>query len=237
MPMIQAHALNLSFGTGAAINQVLHDVSLSVADGESFGLVGESGSGKTTVLRCLAGQYRHWNGELSIAGAPLQHKIPKEHFRKVQMVFQDPYGSLHPKKTVDDTLAEPLAIHGMPDAHAAGDAVLVAVANRVRAQLREDDLVARLGGDEFAVLLTPLHKTEDAERIADKILESMEMPIALPGTTPVLTSLSIGIAVYPDHGATPGTLLDAADAAMYQAKRLARGAQHTSGSEHPVADV
>lgn len=78
MPMIQAHALNLSFGTGAAINQVLHDVSLSVADGESFGLVGESGSGKTTVLRCLAGQYRHWSGELSIAGAPLQHKIPKE---------------------------------------------------------------------------------------------------------------------------------------------------------------
>ena len=45
MPMIQAHALNLSFGTGLAINQVLHDVSLSVADGESFGLVGESGSG------------------------------------------------------------------------------------------------------------------------------------------------------------------------------------------------
>jgi len=46
MPMIQAHALNLSFGTGAAINQVLHDVSLSVADGESFGLVGESGSAR-----------------------------------------------------------------------------------------------------------------------------------------------------------------------------------------------
>ncbi|VVP70633.1 Diguanylate cyclase DgcN [Pseudomonas fluorescens] len=121
--------------------------------------------------------------------------------------------------------------------HAAGDAVLVAVANRVRAQLREEDLVARLGGDEFAVLLTPLHKTEDAERIADKIIASMEEPIALPGTSEVLTSLSIGIAVYPDHGATPGTLLNAADGAMYQAKRLARGAQHTAGSEHPVADV
>lgn len=121
--------------------------------------------------------------------------------------------------------------------HAAGDAVLVAVANRVRGQLREEDLVARLGGDEFAVLLTPLHKNEDAERIADKILESMEMPIALPGTTQVLTSLSIGIAIYPDHGVTPGALLDAADTAMYHAKRLARGAQHTSGSEHPVADV
>jgi diguanylate cyclase (GGDEF)-like protein len=106
----------------------------------------------------------------------------------------------------------------------------------VRAQLREDDLVARLGGDEFAVLLSPLHKTEDAERIADKILASMELPIPLPGNTQVLTSLSIGIAVYPDHGLTPGTLLHAADAAMYQAKRVSRGAQHTAGSEHPVAD-
>ncbi|WP_339492825.1 MULTISPECIES: diguanylate cyclase domain-containing protein [unclassified Pseudomonas] len=120
--------------------------------------------------------------------------------------------------------------------HAAGDAVLTAVATRVRAQLREDDLVARLGGDEFAVLLAPLHKAEDAERIAEKIIASMEMPIQLPGNASVLTSLSIGIAVYPDHGATPGTLLHAADAAMYQAKRLARGGQHTTGSDHPVAD-
>lgn len=118
--------------------------------------------------------------------------------------------------------------------HAAGDAVLVAVANRVRAQLREEDLVARLGGDEFAVLLTPLHKTEDAERIADKILASMETPIPLPGNAEVLTSLSIGIAVYPDHGVTPGALLNAADGAMYQAKRLSRGAQQTAGSEYPV---
>ncbi|WP_417697884.1 diguanylate cyclase domain-containing protein [Pseudomonas sp.] len=121
--------------------------------------------------------------------------------------------------------------------HAAGDAVLTAVATRVRAQLREGDLVARLGGDEFAVLLAPLHRAEDAERIAEKIIASMEMPIQLPGNASVLTSLSVGIAVYPDHGATPGALLNAADAAMYQAKRLARGGQHTAGSEHPVADL
>lgn len=115
MSMIQAHALNLSFGSGPSLNQVLHDVELSVADGESFGLVGESGSGKTTVLRCLAGQYRHWSGELSIAGVALQHKIPKEHYRLVQMVFQDPYGSLHPRHTVDSALREPLVIHGIGD--------------------------------------------------------------------------------------------------------------------------
>ena len=121
--------------------------------------------------------------------------------------------------------------------HAAGDAVLVAVAERVRAQLREDDLVARLGGDEFAILLAPLHKVEDAQRIADKIIASMDVPIPLLGNTQVLTSLSIGIAVYPDHGATPGTLLNAADAAMYQAKRLSQGGQQTAESEPTAANV
>ena len=121
--------------------------------------------------------------------------------------------------------------------HAAGDAVLVAVAERVRAQLREDDLVARLGGDEFAILLAPLHKLEDAQRIADKIIASMDQPIPVPGNTQVLTSLSIGIAIYPDHGATPGTLLNAADAAMYQAKRLSLGSQQTAEPESPVVNV
>jgi len=115
--------------------------------------------------------------------------------------------------------------------------VLVAVAERVRAQLREDDLVARLGGDEFAVLLAPLHKAEDAQRIADKIIASMDTPIRVPGNTEVLTSLSIGIAIYPDHGATPGTLLNAADAAMYQAKRLSQGGQQTADSEPTAANV
>ena len=121
--------------------------------------------------------------------------------------------------------------------HAAGDAVLVAVATRIRAQLREGDLVARLGGDEFAILLTPLHRVEDAQSIADKIINSMEVPIQLPGNTSILTSLSIGIAVSPDHGVTPGALLNAADAAMYQAKRVSRGGQHTVGSEHPIVHV
>ncbi|QGH43871.1 diguanylate cyclase domain-containing protein [Pseudomonas veronii] len=122
--------------------------------------------------------------------------------------------------------------------HAAGDAVLVAVATRVRAQLREDDLVARLGGDEFAILLSPLHKVEDAQRIADKIIASMDIPIPVPGDTHVLTSLSIGIAIYPDHGVTPGALLNAADAAMYQAKRLSLGGQQTAEAETlPVVNV
>ena len=121
--------------------------------------------------------------------------------------------------------------------HAAGDAVLVAVATRIRAQLREEDVVARLGGDEFAILLTPMHKVEDAQRIAEKIIASMLEPILLPGQACVVTSLSIGIAVYPEHGASAQELLCAADSAMYQAKRLARGGQHVAESEHPANTV
>lgn len=128
---------------------------------------------------------------------------------------------------------------GINDAygHAAGDAVLVAVATRIRAQLREDDVVARLGGDEFAILLTPLHKIEDAQRIAEKIIASMLEAIELPGQVSVVTSLSTGIAVYPEHGASAQELLCAADSAMYQAKRLARGGQHVAESEHPANTV
>jgi len=111
MSMIEVDSLNLSFGSGAALNQVLHQVNLRVAQGQSFGLVGESGSGKTTVLRCLAGQYQHWTGSLRVAGQAVQRKLAAEHFRTVQMVFQDPYASLHPRHTIDAALKEPLSIH------------------------------------------------------------------------------------------------------------------------------
>ncbi len=65
----------------------------------------------------------------------------------------------------------------------------------------------------------------------------MDTPIAVPGYTQVFTSLSIGIAIYPEHGVTPGTLLNAADAAMYQVKRFSQGGQQTAESEHSTANV
>jgi diguanylate cyclase (GGDEF)-like protein len=107
--------------------------------------------------------------------------------------------------------------------HAAGDVVLVNIASRIKGQLREDDLVARLGGDEFAVLLAPLQTIADASRIADSILGSMSEPISLPGGGDVIASLSIGIAVFPDHANDARVLLAGADAAMYRAKRLRPG--------------
>ena len=124
MAIIEVSALNLSFGHGAAANQVLNDVAFQVEQGGSFGLVGESGSGKTTVLRCLAGQYTHWQGRLSIDGQALGRKPDRARCRRVQMVFQDPYGSLHPRHTVYTALAEPLRIHGIGDEGQRIDAIL-----------------------------------------------------------------------------------------------------------------
>ena len=111
---ISVDRLNVSFGD----SHVVKDLSFSVRRGESYGLVGESGSGKSTVLRVLSGLNRDWSGAVTIDGAAQPKVRDKAFHRHVQMVFQDPYGSLHPKKTVDDTLAEPMAIHGIRDAEA-----------------------------------------------------------------------------------------------------------------------
>lgn len=113
--MIEVKNLNLVFGEGEKRNQVLYDVNFHVQPGEIYGLVGESGSGKTTVLKCLAGLFNHWQGELAINGQRLDHNISRERSRKVQMVFQDPYGSLHPRHTIGDILEEPLQIHGISE--------------------------------------------------------------------------------------------------------------------------
>jgi peptide/nickel transport system ATP-binding protein len=103
------------------------DTSLRVEAGESFGIVGESGSGKSTVLRALCGLAPLRSGSVRLVGssadsggganhAPLPSPGTKPFRRLVQMVFQDPYGSLHPRQTVDRILAEPLAIHGIDGA-------------------------------------------------------------------------------------------------------------------------
>jgi len=105
--------VRVTFGDFVAVDAV----SLDVAPGESFGIVGESGSGKSTVLRAICGLVPLARGSVSLTGAPgLPAPATQAFRRQVQMVFQDPYGSLHPRQTVDRMLAEPLAIHGFEQA-------------------------------------------------------------------------------------------------------------------------
>jgi peptide/nickel transport system ATP-binding protein len=111
--MIEVRDLRVTFGTGASLVQAVDGVGFEVADGETFGLVGESGCGKSTILRALCGLNRDWTGDVRIAGEPMTPRRTRDFHKQVQMVFQDPYGSLHPRHSVNTTLSEPLAIHGM----------------------------------------------------------------------------------------------------------------------------
>jgi peptide/nickel transport system ATP-binding protein len=112
--VIDIRGLDVVFGHGKHVFHAVRNVSLSVEPGQSFGLVGESGSGKTTVLRALAGilgRVARVSGEMIVADEKLEQHRSKQFRRRVQMVFQDPFGSLHPRHTVDTILSEPARVH------------------------------------------------------------------------------------------------------------------------------
>ena len=113
--MIVVSNLNVIFTNSRISVQAVQDVSFAVGKGETFGIVGESGSGKSTVLRAIAGLVSSTSTKLNINGRPLLKTRSKAERREMQVVFQDPYGSLHPRQTVDDILREPLIIHGIAD--------------------------------------------------------------------------------------------------------------------------
>ena len=102
-PIIRIAHLNSWYGRGKERKQVLRDVSLTLARGEVLGIVGESGSGKSTLAKCVLGMVTDITGELAVRST------------RPQMVFQDPYGSLNPAKTVGWILEEPLRAAGTRD--------------------------------------------------------------------------------------------------------------------------
>ena len=114
--MIDIENLSIRFGRGARANHVVRGIDLAVEKGECFGLVGESGCGKSTLLGAMAGRVKDWTGSISIAGEAVQPaKRSFAQLRRQQMVFQDPFGSLHPRHTIGRILIEPLSIHGLDD--------------------------------------------------------------------------------------------------------------------------
>ncbi len=112
MTMIKVDHLAVSYGQGDSLIRVVNDVSFEVAKGETFGLVGESGCGKSTVLGALAGRNKQWTGSIRIDDETIGQKRSISQLAKQQMVFQDPFGSIHPRHTIGRTLLEPLEIHG-----------------------------------------------------------------------------------------------------------------------------
>ena len=114
-------------------------------------------------------------------------------------------------KAVNDTLGHPI-----------GDSLLQTVADRLQACVREVDTVARLGGDEFAVVQVGLDDPEDAERLARRLVDVLSAPYDLDGHH-VAIGASVGVALAPQDGALPDTLLKNADMALYRAKLEGRG--------------
>lgn len=108
-PIIEVNNLSVSFGQ----RQVVCQAGFHLNAGETFSLIGESGCGKSTILRVIAGLQREWLGNVQLQS---QHIHPGQRYqgalrRNVQMVFQDPYASLHPFHTIHRALSEPLRIH------------------------------------------------------------------------------------------------------------------------------
>jgi len=132
--------------------------------------------------------------------------LAKRQGHKYAVIFVD----LDRFKIINDTLG-----------HAVGDSLLKETATRISSAVREIDTVGRLGGDEFIVLVSHLHDLDDALLVARKLLKSLAEPMLIDGNEIFLT-LSLGIAVYPDHSQDPLKLIKQADLAMYSAKAAGR---------------
>ncbi|MFG1303486.1 diguanylate cyclase [Xanthobacter autotrophicus] len=114
-------------------------------------------------------------------------------------------------KAINDT-------HG----HDTGDGLLQNVARRLKSCLRAGDTLARLGGDEFAVILGSICTPEEVEPVVERIIAHVGSPYGADGDLNLKISVSVGVALYPEAGRTPRALLQAADRAMYEAKRSGR---------------
>ncbi|GAB2505007.1 ABC transporter ATP-binding protein [Nocardiopsis aegyptia] len=125
-PVLTVTSLVKKFGRVTAVD----GVSFELAPGASLGIVGESGSGKTTTARVLAGLEEPTSGEVTVAGEHLRGRSRRARLRRarrLQMIFQDPYGSFDPRLTVAESVAEPLRLHApgpVADVRARVDALL-----------------------------------------------------------------------------------------------------------------
>ncbi|HEY2131663.1 MAG TPA: ABC transporter ATP-binding protein [Acetobacteraceae bacterium] len=169
--MILVDDLHVSFGDVAAVK----GVSFSVPKGSGFGIVGESGSGKSTVLRAISGLNDAWAGRMEIAGRPLAPRRGRDFFRRVQMIFQDPYGSLHPRQTVDRALSEPLEVHGIGDGEARIMRALAEVALPAAARFRYPHQLS--GGQRQRVAIARALMAEPEVLLLDEPTSALDVSV------------------------------------------------------------
>ncbi len=149
-----------------------------------------------------------------------QLALARRHESQFGVIYLDMDGF----KEVNDT-------HG----HGVGDQLLIAVAQRLSALVREIDTVCRFGGDEFAVLASDVSQSSDVTALADKILTALAKPYTLKAHSVTVTA-SLGLAIYPHHGQDMETLVNAADAALLQAKEDGKNAWQLSDFDLSASD-
>jgi diguanylate cyclase len=207
------------------IATVAHDVRLHRRFDkrvQGFGIVGLGRFGGD--INALLDELQGWQGHMESEKAILAHRAS-----------HDPLTALPNRAAFDEALAARLAAGAARFAllfidadnfkavndgfgHAAGDAVLVALSQRIKALLHPGDFAARIGGDEFVMIIDPAGHDAQPDSLAERLRAAIADPITLPGGDTYRLSVSIGLAVHPADGTDPTALLTAADAAMYADK-------------------
>ena len=114
--LVETKVLTVEFTSNDGKVRAVDEVNLAIREGSTHGLVGESGSGKTTLGRSILQLVKKTSGQILLHGLPIQEEssLQKLHFRKsMQIIFQDPYASLNPRLTIEQTLIEPMTVHGI----------------------------------------------------------------------------------------------------------------------------
>jgi len=173
--VLQVRGLSAAY----ARRRVLHDVSIEVRRGQGFGVVGESGSGKTTLARCLAGLHDDYTGEVSLEQAVLARSArrrSREQQRQVQYVFQNPYMSLNPRRTVGSSIAADVRLFKIaPDVRAETSSLLERVGLPAAAASRMPGELS--GGERQRVAIARALAAHPKVLVCDEITSSLDISV------------------------------------------------------------
>jgi peptide/nickel transport system ATP-binding protein len=177
VPLLSMRAVSASYG----VVEVVHGVTLDLWPGQCLALVGESGSGKTTLARCIAGLHRQWRGEILLRGEPLPRTAlgrDRQTRRLIQYIFQSPYTSLNPRKTVGQIVAQPLQVFFELDRagldRRVGEALEKVALPREYAHRYPDELS---GGERQRVAIARALAADPALLVCDEITSALDVSV------------------------------------------------------------